>query len=343
MALAGCSSGDPLDSGSTDGGESETIVVGSQDYYSNEIIAEIYAQALEANDITVEREFRIGQREVYIPDIEGGAIDVFPEYTGNLLQYYVPDTTATTSDDVYAELETSLPEGLRVLDQAPATDQDSYNVTRAFSEANDVTSLADLANVTTPLTLGGNSELATRPYGPDGLKEVYGVDVAFTPIEDSGGPLTLKALQDDQVQIVNIFSANPAIASSDLVTLEDPEGLFLASNVVPVVSEKVTDEIADDHQHRERGAHRRRPRRAQRAQRRRAAVGRADRDRLARREVALLAIGVEVRGVGCRGIRPFVVGADLTASTPSLSGPRRGGRSRRGPPCAWPRSGRAAS
>ena len=245
VALAGCSSGDPLDSGSSDGGgSSETIVVGSQDYYSNEIIAELYAQALEENGYTVERDLRIGQREVYIPEIESGAIDVFPEYTGNLLQYYVPDTAATTSDDVYAELETSLPDGLRVLDQSPATDQDSYNVTKTFSDENDVKSLADLKNVSTPITLGGNSELATRPYGPEGLKSVYGVDVAFTPIEDSGGPLTLKALVDNQVQMVNIYSADPNIAANDLVTLEDPEGLFLASNVVPVVSETVTDEIA---------------------------------------------------------------------------------------------------
>lgn len=246
VALAGCASGDPLDNGSGEGeGSTETLVVGSQDYYSNEIIAEIYAQALEENGYTVERDFRIGQREVYIPEIEDGAIDVFPEYTGNLLQYYVPDTEATTSEDVYAELETSLPEGLRVLDQSPATDQDSYNVTKAFSDENGVTSLADLKDVTTPITLGGNSELATRPYGPEGLKEVYGVDVAFTPIEDSGGPLTLKALVDNQVQMVNIYSADPNIAANDLVTLEDPEGLFLASNVVPVVSEKVTDEIAE--------------------------------------------------------------------------------------------------
>jgi len=245
VALAGCASGDPLDSGSETAASGETLVVGSQDYYSNEIIAELYAQALEANDFTVQRDFRIGQREVYIPDIESGAIDVFPEYTGNLLQYYVPDTKATTADDVYAELETSLPDGLRVLDQTSATDQDSYNVTKEFSEQNGVTSLEDLAKVTTPLTLGGNSELATRPYGPDGLKSVYGVDVAFTPIEDSGGPLTIKALEDGDVQIVNIFSANPAIATSDLVTLDDPKGLFLASNVVPVVSKKVDDKAAE--------------------------------------------------------------------------------------------------
>ena len=246
VALAGCASGDPLANGSGDGdGSTETIVVGSQDYYSNEIIAEIYAQALEENGYTVDRQFRIGQREVYIPEIEDSAIDVFPEYTGNLLQYYVPDTEATASDDVYAELETSLPEGLRVLDQSPATDQDSYNVTTAFSEENGVTSLADLKDVTTPITLGGNSELATRPYGPEGLTSVYGVDVAFTPIEDSGGPLTLKALVDNQVQMVNIFSADPNIAANDLVTLEDPEGLFLASHVVPLVNDKVDDELAE--------------------------------------------------------------------------------------------------
>jgi osmoprotectant transport system substrate-binding protein len=197
-----------------------------------------------ANGFTVDRQFRIGQREVYIPEIEAGEIDLFPEYTGNLLQYYVPDTEATTSDDVYAELEGALPEGLRALDQSPATDQDSYNVTREFSEANGVTSLADLADVTEPITLGGNAELETRPYGPEGLREVYGVDVEFLAIQDSGGALTLKALTDGQVQMVNIYSADPNIATNDLVTLEDPKGLFLASNVVPIASDKVTDEVA---------------------------------------------------------------------------------------------------
>ncbi|PJJ63388.1 ABC transporter substrate-binding protein [Compostimonas suwonensis] len=245
VALAGCASGDPLDGGSSsDSASSETIVIGSQDYYSNEIIAEIYAQALEANDIDVQRDFRIGQREVYLPEVESGSIDLFPEYTGNLLQFYDESTTARTSDDVFAALQGVLPDGLRVLDQSPATDQDSYNVTRTFSEANNVTSLADLASVTTPLTLGGNSELETRPYGPTGLKDVYGATVGFTPIEDSGGPLTLKALVDDQVQLVNIYSADPNIKANDLVTLADPKGLFLASNVVPLASDKVTDDIA---------------------------------------------------------------------------------------------------
>jgi osmoprotectant transport system substrate-binding protein len=247
LPLAACGGSDDSLEGNKDtkAKDSEPLVIGSQDYYSNEIIAEIYAQALEHAGRKVERDFRIGVREVYIKDIEDGSIDLFPEYTGNLLQYYDPKTTAKKSDDVYTALQDALPEGLRVLDMSSATDQDSYNVTKKFSEAHDVTSLADLKDVNEQLTIGGNSELKTRPYGPKGLKSVYGVDVDFTPIEDNGGPLTLKALRDDDVQMVNIFSADPKISSSDLVTLDDPEGLFLASNVVPVVSKRVDKDAAD--------------------------------------------------------------------------------------------------
>ena len=249
LALAGaslltaCGSSDPLGANSEGAGSGETLVVGSQDYYSNEIIAELYAQALEAGGFTVDRQLRIGQREVYMPEIEAGSIDVFPEYTGNLLQYFDADTTATESGDVYAALEAALPEGLRVLEQSTASDQDSYVVTREFAEQFELTEIGDLAGVD-GLVLGGNSELATRPYGPEGLKATYGVDVKFTPIEDSGGPLTVKALRDGQVQLVDLYSADPVFAEGDLVTLADPEGLFLASQVVPVVSERVDAEAA---------------------------------------------------------------------------------------------------
>ena len=246
LALSGCASGDPLatDGGGDDTGSSETIVVGSQAYYSNEIIAEIYAQALEAEGFTVERKFQIGQRDAILPELEAGRIDLVPEYTGNLLQFYSPDTIATESEAVYAELAEALPDGLVVLDQSPATDQDSYNVTKEFAEANGVTSIADLAGLPN-LILGGNPELETRPYGVQGLKDTYDVDVSFTAIGDSGGPLTVDALKNGVITIGNIYSGDPNIISNDLVTLEDPEGLFLASNVVPLVNADIADDIAD--------------------------------------------------------------------------------------------------
>jgi osmoprotectant transport system substrate-binding protein len=243
LALAGCASNDPLtggDGASAKASDSSAIVIGSQAYYSNEIIAEIYAQALEGAGFTVERNFNIGQRDAYMPSLEDGSIDLFPEYTGNLLQFFTPDATATTPDDVYAALKDALPDGLTVLDQSPATDQDSYNVTADFAAEHSLKSIGDLAGIE-GLVLGGAPELEQRPYGPAGLKSVYGVDVAF----NATGDTTVDELVAGNIQVANVYSADPLIKTKDLVTLEDPKGLFLASHVVPVVSTDVADKIKD--------------------------------------------------------------------------------------------------
>lgn len=240
LALTGCASGDPLAPEPDADTPSDTIVIGSQAYYSNEIIAELYAQALEEGGFDVERNYQIGQRDAYIPALEAGEVDLFPEYTGNLLQFYNPDTTATQSDEVYAELLTALPEGLQALDQSTASDQDSYNVTAEFAEANGLESLADLAGVE-GLILGGAPELEERPYGPSGLQEVYGVTVAF----EATGDTTVESLLAGIVNMANVFSADPRIGENDLVTLTDPDGLFLASNVVPIASTDLPQEAID--------------------------------------------------------------------------------------------------
>ncbi|RZU63707.1 ABC transporter substrate-binding protein [Zhihengliuella halotolerans] len=250
LALTACGNADPLaddpDSGATGGAGQggAPLVIGSQDYYSSEIIAEVYAQALESSGLEVERQFRIGQREAYLPEIESGAIDLFPEYTGPLLQYWEPETEARLADDVYAELAASTPDGLRVLEQAPATDQDAYVVTEDFAERWGLETIGDLAKVDVDMTLGANSEAESRPNGPGGLAEAYGIDVGFTPIEDGGGPLTVKALTDDDVQLAIIYTGDPSIAKNGLVALEDTEGLFLASHVVPLAGDAVGEDAA---------------------------------------------------------------------------------------------------
>jgi glycine betaine/choline-binding protein of an ABC-type transport system len=244
LALAGCGSASNIEGKSDDTGSSDTLVVGSQDYYSNEIIAEIYAQSLEKAGKKVDRQLKIGQREVYMPELQAGKIDVFPEYTGNLLQYYKPDTMARSPEQVHTELTSALPGGLKALEQAPATDQDSYVVTKAFAEENSLKQIGDLAKIP-DLKIAGNSELESRPYGPKGLRETYGVEATIKPAEDSGGPLTVKALRDGEVQIADIYTAAPVLADGDLVVLEDPQNLFLSSNVVPIVSSKVDAQTAE--------------------------------------------------------------------------------------------------
>lgn len=242
LVLAGCASSNPLDAPTEESGTSdETIVVGSQAYYSNEIIAEIYAQALEGAGFTVDKQFNIGQRDAYMPDVESGAIDVFPEYTGNLLEYLDDSATATSPDDVYAALQEALPEGLTALDYAEASDQDTYTVLKSFAEENGLTTIGDLAKVTTPVTIGAAPEFEQRPYGPAAAKEVYGVDLAFS----ATGPTTLESLLAGEIEVADIYSADPAFQTQEIVALEDPENIILASNVVPIVSDEVADDVSD--------------------------------------------------------------------------------------------------
>ena len=226
LGLAGCA----------DGSE-ETLVIGSQAYYSNEIVAEAYAQVLEDAGFTVERQFSLGQRDVYVPALIAGEVDLFPEYTGNLLQYFDASATQTAADDVYQALTGVLPAGLTALDMSPASDQDSYNVTAEFAAANNLSSIADLAP-TLGLRLGGAPELAERPYGPKGLLSFYGVNVVF----EATGDTTVEALVAGLIDMANVYSADPRIQQLWLVTLADPAGLFLASNLVPIASDAVSQE-----------------------------------------------------------------------------------------------------
>lgn len=245
LTLSACGSseslGEPADSGESSGG-GDTIVVGSQAYYSNEIIAEIYAQALEAAGHTVDKQFSIGQRDAYMPDVESGDIDVFPEYTGSLLEYLSEDEVDVTSpEDVYTALQDALPESLTALDFAEASDQDSYTVLKSFAEENGLTTIGDLSKVSSPVTIGAAPEFEQRPYSPAAAKEVYGVDLAFS----ATGPTTLESLLAGEIQVADIYTADPAFETEDIVALEDPENLIISSNVVPIVSSDIADDVSD--------------------------------------------------------------------------------------------------
>lgn len=244
-ALAGCASSDPLGTkqAGTAGAASRHLVIGSQQYYSNEIVAELFAQALESRGWTIDRQYQIGQREIYLPEMAAGRIDLMPEYTGNLLQYYDKTSSARTPAQVLSGLRAKAPAGLSVLEPSAASDQDSYNVTAQTAKKYGLTSLADLAKVP-DVTIAGNSELTRRPYGPTGLKSAYGVAATVTPVEDSGGPLTVKALTDGKVTVADIYSADPAIKAKGLVTLRDPKSLVLPQQVTALASSRVGADAA---------------------------------------------------------------------------------------------------
>ena len=246
LIAVACGSANPLGGGEVSG-DLKSIVVGSADFPESKIIGEIYAQALEANGFTVGRQFGIGSRETYIPAVQDHSIDLIPEYTGNLLQYFDPETEVTTPDGVLLELFRKLPGDLSILNPSPAEDKDTVAVTSETAQRWNLTTIGDLAEHSAEVKFGGPSEFINRAEGLPGLKANYGLDIPrsnFVAISDGGGPATVRALTDGTVTAANIFSTSPAIEENDLVVLEDPKNNFLAANVIPLVSsQKKSDEL----------------------------------------------------------------------------------------------------
>lgn len=247
LALSACGGGgDPLaqDDGSTSGADGDSLIVGSANFPENVLLAEIYAAALSDAGVPVTTQLGIGNREAYMEGLEDGSIDLIPEYTGNLTLYLNEGAEATESDAVYAELQEALPENLTVLDKAEAEDKDSVVVTAETAAEFDLVSIGDLKAQAPNMVLGGPPEWRDRFTGVPGLLEVYGLEFSsFKPL-DAGSTLTVEALNGGQIDAGNIFSTDPAIAQNEFVVLEDPESLFAAQNVVPLIAtDKVTPEV----------------------------------------------------------------------------------------------------
>jgi osmoprotectant transport system substrate-binding protein len=244
--LASCSSSDPL---GTEIRSLRSIVVGSGDFPESQIMAEIYAQALQANGFDVGRRLGIGSRETYIPALKDHSVDLVPEYIGNLLQYFEPKSTATMLDAVELELYKRLPGDLSVLTPSAASDTDTVTVTGQTAAAWHLKTIGDLAAHSSDVKFGAPSDFQARPSGLPGLRQKYGLTISpgnYLAIEDGGGAVTVRALVEGKVNAANIFSTSPAIPKDHLVVLEDPEHNFLAGNIVPLVnSQKKSDRLKD--------------------------------------------------------------------------------------------------
>ncbi|YCK82345.1 ABC transporter substrate-binding protein [Arthrobacter sp. D3-18] len=240
ITLSACGGGDPMSSSNTAaaGGSADSIIVGSADFPESQLIAKIYAEALKAKGVEVTEKPSIGSREVTIPALKDGSIDLMPEYGGALLQYLDSATKAVSSEDVAKELTTKIPAGLTALTPSEAEDKDVLTVKKEIADQYKLKTIEDLQPVAKELVLGGPPEWKTRLNGVAGLKSVYNLEFKEFSALDAGGPLTLNALLSGQVQVADLFSTDPALAENNLVALEDNKNLFLSENIVPVINEK---------------------------------------------------------------------------------------------------------
>jgi osmoprotectant transport system substrate-binding protein len=228
--------------------EGDRVVVGAVTFAENQIVAEMYARLLENAGYEIDREFNYQNRERLLPDLESGSIDLAPEYLASLLTAVDPD--ASPSSDPGENVAMLRPllaeEGLRLLEPSDANDTNAFVVTRETASRLDLESVSDLEPHESKLALGGPPECPERNFCIEGLRDVYEIEFGdFRPL-DSGGPLTVAALQSGEVDVALLFSTSGVIEERGWVVLEDDKELQSAENITPMIATDIlNDEIED--------------------------------------------------------------------------------------------------
>ena len=238
LVVAACGSGD----GATDG---DPIVVSSFAFNESVIVAEIYAQALEAEGYTVERKMNLGNREVVKPALESGEIDLVPEYVGTIASFLGETPTADSEATWSAAKAAFEASGVTLLQYSPAQDKNAYVVTAETAAEYNLSKVSDLQPVAGELVFGGPPECPEREFCLLGLQDLYGLDFAdFKPL-DAAGPITVAALEGGEIDVALLFSTQGIIAANGWIALEDDMGLNPAENLVPAIRTEVLDAYGD--------------------------------------------------------------------------------------------------
>src|SRR5215468_1319752 len=215
-----------------------TITVGSFNFPESVLLAHIYAGALAAKGFPVRVLPDLGTRELVDPALMNGLIQLVPEYTGSALDFLSVGKQAATSDAAatYRSL-TRLAErrGLAAAQPAPAQDANAIVVTAATAARYHLRSIADLRKAAPRLVFGGPPECRERADCFLGLRRVYGLRFRTFVATDTGGPVTLQALDTDQIGAALLFTTDPGILARHLVILQDNRALQPAENITPLI------------------------------------------------------------------------------------------------------------
>ena len=191
---------------------SGSITVGGANFPESTILANVYADVLtEAGyDATVQE---VGNRELYLPALQEGDIQVFPEYLATATEFLEgDDATEVASGDPQETLEALEPlaeeAGLVFGEPSEAADQNAFAVTQAFADQLGVETLSELAEACgSGVVLGGPPECPERPFCQPGLEETYGLQIDEFRELDAGGPLTQAGLRQGEVTLGLVFSS----------------------------------------------------------------------------------------------------------------------------------------
>ena len=232
------------------GGSSKpTLKIGSVGFDEARVMAEIYAQTLEANGYTIDRAgIGLGQRPVVAPAIESGQIDMQPEYIGSRLGYELkanpnPAVQPTGPDSAanLAGLQTMLtPKNMTVLNYTPAIDTNAFVVRADTAAQFNLNKMSDTAAVQDQLKWGLATDCPTNPLcgAPGGALEQYGLTqqtlAGATLLAPCDTPMA-DALKNTTIDVAELCSTQPDILVNGWVVLQDDKNTQPADNISPIV------------------------------------------------------------------------------------------------------------
>lgn len=224
-----------------------SVTIGSADFPENELLADIYGDAMAAKGVKVTKHLNIGERGIYMAALKDGSIGAIPEYSGSILDYLDTTASAKTPAAVYSALQSvAASQGLVPLQYAAAQDADTITVTQQTATKYHLTSIGDLKSVASKLTFGGPAQFRTRADGIPALKSVYGVVFGRFTTLSASGTATVTALKNGTIDAADIFSTDPSIVKNHFVSLKDPKSMFAAQNIVPLFAKKVLTKPMED-------------------------------------------------------------------------------------------------
>jgi osmoprotectant transport system substrate-binding protein len=231
VLMSACTSG---------GGSSKpTIKIGSDGFYESNLMAEIYAQDLEANGYTVDRTgMAIGARKVSAAALESGQIDLKPEYIGSGLAYYEPGKQTGDPKANETELQNVLNGkggGITVLDYSPAADQNAFVVRADTAAQFHLTKMSDLTAVQAQLKFGVATDCPTNPVCGAALQSAYGLDLSKATLLSACDTPMAQALLGKTIDVGELCSTQPDIAVNGWVVLQDDKQTQPADNIAPLV------------------------------------------------------------------------------------------------------------
>jgi len=226
-----------------------TIKIGSAGFYEAKIMAEIYAQALEAHGYTVDRAgIGLGARAVTNPALESGQIDLEPEYIGSDLASYEPGKQTGDPMANMTELQNVLNGkggGITVLPFSPAADVNAFVVRQDTATQFNLAKLSDTTAVQDQLKWGEATDCKTNPVCAAALKTAYGLDPKNVTYLSACDTPMAQALLAKTIDVGELCSTQPDISVNGWVVLQDDKATQPADNIAPLVRNDYLAKLGD--------------------------------------------------------------------------------------------------